>query len=84
MLATLKQNGYGIMIDKGLNEMVWYGQVHIRKTERVKLYNRSMVTVIRQEHAQIGGYGMIVNGVNGNGNKLGSGTNSYGMIRKSE
>ena len=84
MLATLKQNGYGIMIDKGLNEMVWYGQVHIRKTERVKLYNRSMVTVIMQEHVQIGGYGMIGNGVNGNGNKLGLGTNSYGMIRKSE
>ena len=115
MLATLKQNGYGIMIDKGLNEMVWYGQVHIRKTERVKLYNRSMVTVIMQAHVQIGGYGMMWKdaymkncqklrayvrkiiagilseklicykiGVNGNGNKLGLGTNSYGMIRKSE
>ncbi len=64
--------------------MVRYGQVHIRKTEKGKLHIRTMVTVIMQEHLQTGGHGMTANGINGNGNKLGLGMKSYGMIGKSE
>ncbi len=64
--------------------MVRYGYVHIRKTEKGKSYNRSMVTVILQEQLQTGEHGMTANGINGNGNKLVLGMKSYGMIGKSE
>ncbi len=79
-----KKNGYGIVIYRGLNEMVWYGQVHIRETQKGKLYNRTMVTVIMQEQLQTGGHGMNAIGIKGNGNKLGLGMKSYGKIGKSE